>query len=106
MRHLASGVLSALAIASFACKGEPPRRPAPAPGAPVAAAQTAPAAGGGADGGVQAAQPEWAYSSVGKRDPFRSFLAELQSSGGTLVTRCSTPLATRKRCPSLGQGGW
>jgi type IV pilus assembly protein PilP len=29
---------------------------------------------------------------VGKRDPFRSFLAELEMQGGALATRCATPL--------------
>jgi type IV pilus assembly protein PilP len=34
----------------------------------------------------------WSYSSVGKRDPFRSFLAEGRGSGASLSTRCATPL--------------
>ncbi len=34
----------------------------------------------------------WSYSSVGKRDPFRSFLAESRGGGAALVTRCATPL--------------
>jgi type IV pilus assembly protein PilP len=34
----------------------------------------------------------WSYSSVGKRDPFRSFLSEGRGSGTSLVTRCATPL--------------
>ncbi len=93
MRRVLSTTLCALAVAFFACKAEPPRRPATAPGVtPTAAApQLAPTAGGAADGGAPT-QPEWSYSSVGKRDPFRSFLAELQTSGAALATRCSTPL--------------
>jgi type IV pilus assembly protein PilP len=68
------------------CKGEkrpPPRAsvvsaPVAVPAAPEAAAEPA--------------QPEWSYSSVGKRDPFRSFLSELQASGPALATRCNTAL--------------
>lgn len=71
------------------------RKPAPRPAAAAATpAAAAPAAStGAADGGAEApAPPEWAYSSVGKRDPFRSFLADLEASGQALVTRCNTPL--------------
>ncbi len=92
MRPLAS-ILCVLAVASFACKEEPKKpvaRPAGVPAAGAAPATAAPATG--PDGGAQPAPAEWAYSSVGKRDPFRSFLAELQTSGRSLVTRCSTPL--------------
>jgi len=38
------------------------------------------------------AAPEWSYSSVGKRDPFHSFLAELEATGQAMATRCGTPL--------------
>jgi type IV pilus assembly protein PilP len=38
------------------------------------------------------ATPEWSYSSVGKRDPFRSFLSEVSARAGSLATRCATPL--------------
>ncbi len=83
--------LFSLAIAAAAglasCKSEtrPPPRPAvaPAPVAPVVPA--APAA-------AEPEQPEWSYTSVGKRDPFRSFLADASASAGGLITRCSTPL--------------
>jgi type IV pilus assembly protein PilP len=34
----------------------------------------------------------WSYSSVGKRDPFRSILAEGRGAGSALATRCATPL--------------
>jgi type IV pilus assembly protein PilP len=37
-------------------------------------------------------EPDWVYSSAGKRDPFRSFLSEIQVQSGTLATRCATPL--------------
>ncbi len=36
--------------------------------------------------------PEWSYSSVGKRDPFRSYLFEIARAQGGLSTRCATPL--------------
>ncbi|WP_234945319.1 pilus assembly protein PilP [Anaeromyxobacter sp. Fw109-5] len=57
--------------------------------APAAAPQQAPAA--------QATKapekpPEPSYSSVGKRDPFRSYLSELSKQGSELATRCATPL--------------
>jgi type IV pilus assembly protein PilP len=38
------------------------------------------------------AEPEWVYSSAGKRDPFRSFLAELTTERRETETRCATPL--------------
>jgi type IV pilus assembly protein PilP len=90
-----STLAAALAVslaALVACEG---KKPAPRPAAaPVAAvAPTAPDAGAAADAGAEAtAPPEWVYSSVGKRDPFRSFIADLQASGQALVTRCNTPL--------------
>jgi len=55
-----------------------PPVPAAAPAKPVAA--------------VQPAAPEWVYTSSGKRDPFRSFLAELSPDGRAASTRCATPL--------------
>ena len=45
-----------------------------------------------ADVAAQPAPPEWVYTSSGKRDPFRSFLAELNSEGRGAATRCATPL--------------
>ena len=79
-------VVVALASLAAAC-GEPKStasrtaapaaaRPAPAPAAPASAAPEA----------------EVAYSSVGKRDPFKSFLGDLRTSAGAVVTRCNTPL--------------
>jgi type IV pilus assembly protein PilP len=84
-------VLLVLAAAA-GCSDKPK---APAPAAPTAAAPAAAAAPTAA-----AAKPEepkekaddWSYSSVGKRDPFRSFLSELELGGGALATRCATPL--------------
>jgi type IV pilus assembly protein PilP len=86
---------------SAGCSSKPkPAAPAPAPAAakPPAAAPGAPAAaapGGAAPAATvkdAKAAEDWAYSSVGKRDPFRSFLAELEMQGGALATRCATPL--------------
>ncbi len=83
----------AVAVAALAACGDS-KKPAPrtaTPTAPVAAAPAAP--DGGADAGAEApAPPEWVYSSVGKRDPFRSFLSDLNAAGQALVTRCNTPL--------------
>ncbi len=87
MRVRALTLISAAALAGAAACGEkkpPPARPAAAPVAAPAA--PAPAAG------EKPAPPEWSYSSAGKRDPFRSFLAELEASGQAVATRCATPL--------------
>ena len=40
----------------------------------------------------QLAAAEWSYSSAGKRDPFRSFLAEVAESSHAMAQRCPTPL--------------
>ena len=81
-------LLAAMAILVACGEKKPPRPAAAAPVAPAAAPgpAAAPAAAQKTD------QPEWSYSSVGKRDPFRSFLAELDRSQGALTTRCATPL--------------
>jgi type IV pilus assembly protein PilP len=86
-RHLA---LVALA-ATLACADKKPvaQRPAaPPPAAPAAA----PASVAAADAKAKSAEPEWTYSSAGKRDPFRNVLADLERSQGSLATRCATPL--------------
>jgi type IV pilus assembly protein PilP len=76
----------ALALAATGC-GSTSRPPAPssAPVKPAAAAASAAPQSG-------PAEPEYAYTSVGKRDPFRSFLTELAQENGTFTSRCSTPL--------------
>jgi type IV pilus assembly protein PilP len=89
-----------VAAASLGCSSNPkPAAPAAAPaGAPAAAkpAAAAPAATPAATPAEEAKEKkpgdDWSYSSVGKRDPFRSFLAELEMGGGALATRCATPL--------------
>jgi type IV pilus assembly protein PilP len=84
----------ALVAALAACgKSTPPARPAAPPAPPAAAAATAPAAAPAAPADpAKPAEPEWSYSSVGKRDPFRSFLTEIEKGQGSLATRCATPL--------------
>jgi len=79
-------VLLALAAAALACSqptkpAAPPARPPTSPVAPPA--EAAP---------EKPATPEWSYTSVGKRDPFRSFLAESSRGASSLSTRCATPL--------------
>jgi type IV pilus assembly protein PilP len=79
-------VLLALAAAGLACEQKPV---APAAKPKVSAAAPAPAAPAASDA---PAAPEWSYSSAGKRDPFRSFLAESSRTGSNLSTRCGTAL--------------
>ena len=85
-------LLLAAVLAAAGCgDAKAPPRPAPGPARPApGAAAAAPAPDAAALS--KPAEPEWAYSSVGKRDPFRSFLAELTQESGTLTTRCATPL--------------
>jgi len=80
--------LAVAALLAAAACGE--KRPAPRPAAPPA-----PSAAGQAAAEKPAekpAGPEWSYSSVGKRDPFRSFLAEIEGQSAQIQTRCPTPL--------------
>jgi type IV pilus assembly protein PilP len=81
-------LLAALALLA-ACGEKRAARPASQPQAPVAAA---PAPAAPAVDAAKPDQPEWSYSSVGKRDPFRSFLSEVERGTGGLTTRCATPL--------------
>ncbi len=82
-------VLALLASAGLACGNKP--KPTPPPKAPVVAA-AATAATAAADQAKQPVEPEWSYSSVGKRDPFRSFLAEGRGGKNIGISPCSTPL--------------
>jgi type IV pilus assembly protein PilP len=83
-----SRLLSLLLVTALlaACGESKPTAPRPAapPAAKPAAGPAAPAAA--------APEAEVAYSSVGKRDPFKSFLGDLRASTGAVVTRCNTPL--------------
>jgi type IV pilus assembly protein PilP len=79
-----AAALALLAAAGCGDKKPPPRPAARPVAAPVAAApEAAP---------EKPAAPEWSYSSVGKRDPFRSFLAELETTKEAVASRCTTPL--------------
>lgn len=87
-RRIASLLVSIAVVAACGKERAAPRAaeapPAPATAAPQAAPPPAAPA--------KPAEPDWVYSSVGKRDPFRSFLAEMEREKGTLQTRCATPL--------------
>jgi type IV pilus assembly protein PilP len=74
-----------------ACGGSKPAEARPGDPALVAAAQPA-AAAQPPPAPNKADAPEWAYTSVGKRDPFRSFLAENVGGGAGARARCATPL--------------
>jgi type IV pilus assembly protein PilP len=74
----------AVVLALAACgESKPPPKKAAAP-APKAAEAAAPA--------PRPPEAEVAYSSVGKRDPFKSFVAEMGAAGGPVANRCSSPL--------------
>jgi type IV pilus assembly protein PilP len=84
-KHLA--LLAAAALAAGCAEKKAP----PAAKAPPATAPTAPLAKPAPKPDEAAAQ-EWSYTSVGRRDPFRSFLAELDPAVTQAITRCATPL--------------
>jgi type IV pilus assembly protein PilP len=85
-RFQLSAFVAALAMVA-GCGGQKKATPRPAVSPSVAAAAPAKP-----DVAAQPAPPEWVYTSSGKRDPFRSFLAELNSDGRAAATRCATPL--------------
>ncbi len=87
MTRLPLTALVASVVFAAACgeQKKPPARPAPPPALPTTAPATA-------DVGADAPVREWVYTSSGKRDPFRSFLAELDSDGRAAATKCGTPL--------------
>lgn len=87
MSRRSSLALVALALAA-GCAEKPKPKPQPAP-PPVAIAAPAEARSGDQPEPVKR---EWTYTSVGKRDPFHSFLAEVEASGRGLASRCATPL--------------
>jgi type IV pilus assembly protein PilP len=78
------------ACLTLAACGSKPRPPAAAAAAPRAAPVAAPAEEKKPDDGPP--KEEWSYSSAGKRDPFRSYLKELDAPQGGIASRCSTPL--------------
>lgn len=90
--------LAAAALVFVACDSKP-SAPAAAAVAPAAAASPKPkvAAAAAADGGVAevaAGTYIYSYNPVGKRDPFRSFLRDLNVAGGGALRQavCSEPL--------------
>jgi len=91
-------LLALLALAACGGASAPPPAAAARPAPTATPAPATPAAAAPATAAAPAAKPaapaeqEWSYSSVGKRDPFRSFLSDLEASGHALVTRCNTPL--------------
>lgn len=86
MTRLAAVLAIAALLAACGEKKRPAQRPA-APGA--AAAATGPSATATPEAPPA---PEWVYSSVGKRDPFKSFLSEMEATASSVLTRCNTPL--------------
>jgi type IV pilus assembly protein PilP len=62
------------------------------PDAPRAATSAAAKAAAAPAAPAPDPEAEVAYSSVGKRDPFKSFLGDLGASVGAVTTRCSTAL--------------
>ena len=89
MKRLLAFALAAAAAASVGCGSKPPpavaaKAPPAAPAAVVAETKAEPA--------PAAVEPEWSYSSAGKRDPFRSFMSELEGPTQGVLSRCTTPL--------------
>ncbi|MDY7228465.1 pilus assembly protein PilP [Hyalangium rubrum] len=81
---------AALALSLVACGGG--QKAAPAPAKPTAAKPAATTADAKKDAVVESSV-NYTYNPVGKRDPFRSPLEELQGSKqDTVVTSCSEPL--------------
>ncbi len=85
-RVLRARIAALVACAGLGC-GETKPPPRPAPAASAAKPTTAPATA------VAVPLPEWTYTSVGKRDPFRSYLADVAAQGKQVAeSRCTTPL--------------
>jgi len=84
--------VSALAVLLLAAACDKPRPAAPAAGAPASRPAEVGRPAAATNELAQKPAEIWAYSSVGKRDPFRSFLTGPRGGGAALVTRCATPL--------------
>jgi len=82
----------ALAVLMLAAGCDKPRPAAPVAGAPASRPAEAGRPAAATNELAQKPVEVWSYSSVGKRDPFRSFLSGSRSGGAALVTRCATPL--------------
>ena len=88
MNRIVCAALLGLALGAAACGKPKPPPPPPAQG-PVA--QAAPPTDAAAET-KKSAEAEWSYSSVGKRDPFRSFLIKAGGAGDLGRQTCPTPL--------------
>ncbi len=75
----------AAALAAAGCDSKPKPLPVRPGAGSVARAEKATDA-------ARPAPPEWTYTSVGKRDPFRSFLGTTEGGAASLSSRCPTPL--------------
>jgi type IV pilus assembly protein PilP len=84
--------LTALVSLLLAIACDKPRPAAPAAASPALRPPEAAKAAAPAAEDEKHPVAVWSYSSVGKRDPFRSFLSENRGGGASLVTRCGTPL--------------
>lgn len=92
---MSRALLAALAAVALVAVAGCGSKPKPASSGKADARKSDPAAAPAADASVTPSAPkapEWSYSSVGKRDPFRSFLADFEKETGSLATRCATPL--------------
>jgi type IV pilus assembly protein PilP len=85
MKRLVPTLAAALVLAACGTKPVTPPAAAPRPAQAVAPAPEKPAEAG-------PPKEEWSYSSAGKRDPFRSYLHELDAPQNGIASRCSTPL--------------
>lgn len=89
----ACGVVLLLATACLACEdAPPPRKPAVSAPSPAVAAAVGPD-GGATETAAGAPTPyEYMYSPVGKRDPFRNPLLDLETGQAAAATACQSPL--------------
>ncbi len=84
-------ILAVMLLAAVACGGRPkPSSSSAAAAAGAAGAKPTLPVKPAADE-AKPAEQEWVYTSVGKRDPVRSYLAEVTKESG-FSTRCTTPL--------------
>jgi len=83
-------VLSLAALAALSACGQ--KAAVPAVAAKPAAAPAAVAKIDEQPAAPSAPKEEWSYSSAGKRDPFRSYLKELDAPQSGIASRCTTPL--------------
>ena len=70
---------AALAVFAVGCEDEPVAQNG-APGTPTAVPAAAPPPAAAAPKAMAPGAPEWRYNPVGKRDPFRNYLADLRQS--------------------------